>query len=451
MSEQNKRLQLLSQEEVAYTPVSIRRGEACAACRWYGHGYCHLVMSEPQAIEPTGYCNRFEAAPVPEAVDVNIMVDGDVTVVQMEERQSKEGNNRPGEPASSEASENKPGGSWLGAIKNWFVGGDADLAQGVFKALGDGYWLAAHTNNLQDLEGEILTEKAHKRYIARVQQGFVEMPELWLKHIKGTRHGKALWMWMDGHMVGAVGKFDDTPMGHAMEKYYRKLKPADIQLSHGFSFPKWGKKGTEYEDYNTFEITTIPVKYGRGANPYTAFEEVMTMALSAADRKMLEEILPADIAPRVVEWNDKQAGKLKELVDAGGVAFKGLFDFVDTTDKADKPADGDAQKAMGSLLSDLVDGQATTLDEATKAVKAVAALVERMEKRDKEWQAKLTVEQEARKALEARLDGKPRRVDDADAGNQVEGKEAEKATEELDAMKGEELDPHYPGMGVKKA
>src|SRR5690606_30317245 len=101
-------------------------------------------------------------------------------------------------------------------------------------------------------------------------------------------------------------------------------------------------KGTEYEDYNTFEITTIPVRYGRGANPYTAFEEVMTMALSTADREALEGVLPADIAKQVVEFNDKHAGKLKELVEQGNVAFKGLSDFVDVTGKDDdKHANGD--------------------------------------------------------------------------------------------------------------
>src|SRR5690606_29552551 len=151
-------------------------------------------------------------------------------------------------------------------------------------------------------------------------------------------------------------------------------------------------------------------------------------------------------AKQVVEFNDKHAGKLKELVEQGNVAFKGLSDFVDVTGKDDdKHADGDAQKAMGTLVSELSEGQATVLEVAEKTVKAIAAMNQQIQ----DLQGKLTAEQDARKALEARLNAKPRRVDDAEAGNEVEGKEADEANDTLDKQQsGGEFDPQYPGMNI---
>lgn len=441
-----KKLQPLTQAEVGYVTVSpnMGSGEACAACRWYytlpEGSFCHLVETNPEYIEPTGWCKRFEGAPPSAIPDLTIVVeDGSLSVeveppsMDMGDEDKQKGNNRTGEKPAT----NTPGGI-LGAIKSFFGVGSTEPPFNVFKTLGHRYWFAAYTNNFLDLEGEIISDKAHERYVARAQMGIVPMPELWLKHIVGTKHGETLWLWKDGHMVCAVGKFDDTPLGRAMEKTYRAARQKDIELSHGFEYPRWAKKDGIYADYTTFEISTIPTQYGRGANPFIEFEEISAMALSEHDRKMLEQYLPADEFQRVVKLNEQHGERMKQL-EAIGIAYK---DYADVTPNPPIPQPhADAQKV---LLGGVLEGQEETLSAVEKLTRVFDGAMKALEAQKTELaQAKAGYESAA-KTLQALINARPVRVDETN-GNAVTDTDADKA---LEAAAGVEYDPHYPGMKV---
>lgn len=441
---QEKKLQPLTQAEVGYVTVSPKMGsgEACAACRWYytipEGSFCHLVETNPEYIEPTGWCNRFEAAPKPEIPDVTIVVDNGSLSVEVEPMSMNDDHKQSNERASTNpATRSTPGGVW-GAIKSLLGVGSAERQTSMFKVLDNRYWYASYTNNFVDLEGEIIADKAHERYVARAQRGVVPMPELWLKHIIGTKHGQAVWVWKDGHMVAAIGTFDDTPLAQAMVKHYQRARLRDIDLSHGFEYPKWAKKDGVYQDYTTFEITTIPTQFGRGANPYITFEELSTMTLAETDRKMLEQLLPADEFQRVLKLNEQHAERMKQL-EAIGVAYK---DFADVTPASPAPQpNGSAVKA---LASNLLEGQEETLKALETltgvfngAMKALEAQKQALETREKALDEKI-------KQVQALIDGKPVRVDEG-SGNVVSDADAEKQLEEA---AGVEYDPQYPGMKI---
>lgn len=208
----------------------------------------------------------------------------------------------------------------------------------IFKGInGTDYWAARYTNSFEDRQREIIRDKALGDYVDRVNAGFVPMPELWLMHIKGSRHGEAVWLGHIGRFVVAVGTFDDTPAGQHAKAYYRK-QAGRITLSHGFLTPAWATKAepdgiTTYEVVNTFEITTLPPGAAVAANPYTSFEEVQKMAVSQKQIELLTEVLGEEAAARIISETEQQSKALEEL----GVRYK---DFVDVSAEEPKTATG---------------------------------------------------------------------------------------------------------------
>lgn len=197
---------LLSQEETAYVTVSTSRGKMCANCRWFQNyeDRCHIVYDLPEPILATGYCNRWETIPEPVTPDI-----APVPVVIVEP------------PEMEMEMARKPKGI-VERIKEVFTGSKDAPEFEVFKDdAGEWHWHATYTNNYEDLEGEILSQKAHDKFIGRLDMGLIPMPELWCWHTFGTKHGQAKLIWRNEHFIHAVGDFEDTPDAKAAIEYYR--------------------------------------------------------------------------------------------------------------------------------------------------------------------------------------------------------------------------------------
>lgn len=328
-------------------------------------------------------------------------------------------------------------------LKQWF---SRSPEHSTFKALGNGYWFASYTNNFIDLDGEILAEKAHDEFIARLDLKLVPMPELWAWHTPGTKHGQADTVWREGHMICALGHFEPG-VRESAEAYYTKNK---VQLSHGFTYPEWALKDGVYESYNTFEISTLPL--GKAANPYTEFvslEELKAMALTDEKKDFIKSILTdASIFEQVEALNNSVKNK-SELLDGLGVAHK---DATEVTEPETEPTE-EKQVVDVDLLEDVLTGQAEALNAADKALKqtgdVITTLVEQA-KQDKAAIEKLVAAQETHAkelaALQAKIGQAPRRASEDDA-TIVESEAAQKAVEETQNV---EYDPLFPGMKVQK-
>jgi hypothetical protein len=234
-------------------------------------------------------------------------------------------------------------------------------------------WVAAFSNNFKDRDGEIISEKAWDDYIERANSGLIPLPELWVGHIQGTKHGQADMIFGAGNFVVAVGHFDDTDLGRAALKYYQK-NAAKTPLSHGFTFPSWGLKQGIYGVVNPFEITTLPPPL-IPSNPFTEFEVENMKQISPEQKAALAIVFGQEKAETIVSTREQQSEEIK----AAGVAFK---DFAEVPAETETPADEaatvevEAVKPMADMLVDLLEAQGELLSVLAAQGKAIKALQE---------------------------------------------------------------------------
>jgi len=314
-------------------------------------------------------------------------------------------------------------------VKGIFKGNDEDIEGGVFKSLGGGYWYAAYSNNFKDLDNEIISQAAHDRYVQRVKAGLVELPELWLEHTPGTRHGKAVMVDTLDHIVFAVGKFDDTPEGRSAEKYYTERGSKQFRLSHGFTYPLGAFKDGVYHDINTFEISVLEVGQATPANPFTSFvsiKELEDMPITDEKRAYYERVLgkeAADKVARLAESDERKAQKLAEL----GAAYKGFADV----EALEAPAQETADMVINiEGLTELFEAMEFLMERQDKTEKAASGMATAVKARD-EWQASVEAKidaaikqfNEVTAAVKALIEARPKSVNDLEGS--VRDSEAE--------------------------
>lgn len=380
---ENKQFVPPEQAEVNYLPLSATPGQACANCRWFKaveweedgpevKSECHLIASYPEAIVPTGRCDRWEAVP-----EVN---SNPLPVVIVD---APSGDMQQGEAAFVVTQTVVDAGGksvtqiWEGLqataakyVRKLRQSRD-ELSNGM-KVVGNA-WLITWSNNFEDRDGEIFTQKAIDQYVARVDRGIVPPPELWVWHTPGTRIGQAAWVGRHGHFVMAAGEFDETPQAQAAKAYYQR-HAQKTGVSHGFTFPAATFDGKHYHDFNTFEITLLP--RDAEANRFTSLEGVKAMALDEKKRANLEAVFGKEQAEKIL--NDLEArGKALEET---GVAFK---DYVDATGDEAPSAAVEAVEAVEAdikaLIGDLIGDSAEEAQQRAAAAKAFTALAEQVQ------------------------------------------------------------------------
>lgn len=414
------------------------RSQACSTCRWlkepvvYGEdkieqivGYhCHIVEGFPAPIVPNGWCNQWTAVPEikPEPMEVVIVDATEIETGQMSIDKS-------GETAQIK------GKSLVDRVLGLFKSTPSDEPLPSFKALGNGYWFAAFTNNFQDRDKEILSRKAHEKYVRRVQLGLVDMPELWIHHIPGTRHGKALYVGMTDHTVFAVGKFDNTPLGALMEKTYSAAKPGTYGLSHGFTYPNWARQEGVYHDYNTFEITTLLPQ--KASNPYTPFmalpvdKEIGIMPLNEDAKQKIQTQFPGAVGENILKLVAQVEEGEKQVKDLLGAKYK---DFADATDKTETKA-SDTEDAVKSLIPGIMEGYGdlhSLVKAMDKRLDAQDKTIATLTTENTKMQAALALKPEPASQSEQTL------VDKLNTLTEAEKKELAAAQEQLSKKKGDQ-------------
>jgi len=317
---------------VNYDPLGGNKTYACANCEFFkaGVNMCQLVHGD---IVATGYCDLWtrELSKDERAADYAMPV---YMVEKSFGERVKE--------IVQELIGKKPD-----PVLTNFVSG--------FKTFGpdDRYWVAYYTNNAKDLDGEWFPEKAHDRYIERLDSGTVPMPELWYWH-EPIRSGKALWIDRIGHIMMAVGEFFDNPTGQIMKEFYKTTKEAH-KLSHGFLYPRSQFVDGVYWDYTTFEISPLPASVA--ANPFTAFGSVEEIGkpMNEQKKQQLVTMLGAERAKALLGEGEVKSKELDDLK----LEFKGA-----TSDPVEARI-----KALETSFNALVDVVIERLPVVTKAKK----------------------------------------------------------------------------------
>lgn len=259
-------------------------------------------------------------------------------------------------------------------------------------------WMASFTNNFKDRDGEIISEKALDGYLERVNSGFTPMPELWLGHIEGTKHGQADMVFGVGSFVTAVGSFDDTAEAEKAIEFYKKNAPK-VALSHGFTFPSWGLKDGIYDVVNVFEISVLPAPLV-ASNPFTEFEVNNMKQISPEQQTALSLVFGKDKVDTIIESRRQQSEEIK----AAGVAFK---DFAEVS--AETPVDEaatvevEAVKPMADMLIELLEAQGELLSVLTAQGKAIKAMQESVATKDAALATEKAASAAKLVALEAQL------------------------------------------------
>lgn len=225
-----------------------------------------------------------------------------------------------------------------------------DSAFTVQKDLNGVYrWIATFSNNFKDRDGEIISEKAWDGYIDRVNSGLVPMPELWMGHIEGTKHGQADMIFGVGNFVNAVGHFDTPEIGKQSADYARK-HGNKTALSHGFTFPTWALKAGIYDVVNVFEISILPPPLV-ASNPFTEFEVTDMKEITPDQQAAMALYFGKDKADDFIE----KRRAMSEDIKAASVAFKDFADVPTEETPSESPApEVDAKKPIADLLEALL-------------------------------------------------------------------------------------------------
>ena len=245
-------------------------------------------------------------------------------------------------------------------------------------------WVGWWTNNFQDKEGELFSLKAIDDYVDRVRSGLTPYPELWAYHIPGSKHGEAQFVGRIDHYAIAAGSFDDTTLGQrAADVYARAGKK--YAMSHGFNYPPSQLIDGVFHQFNTFELSTLPVK--AAANPYTAFEEMNKM-LTEDQVKELGTLFGPEIAAEIVANTEAKS----KAIEAAGVAYKSFAVVADVKEDAPEPevkAVKAVEASLGELIASLTEDSAAAADMTAEAMQKIADFMTAQQEQASAMQAEI--------------------------------------------------------------
>lgn len=279
--------------------------------------------------------------------------------------------------------------------------GAKDIEQTGFKVVGN-HWLTVWSNNFEDRDGETFTAKAIDEYVTRVDAGIIDAPELWVWHAgKATAIGQAAWVGRHGHFLLAGGEFYGAPQAQTAKAYFTK-HAKDTRVSHGFTYPQDKLVDKQYHQFNTFEISLLPK--GVEANLYTSLEGVKEMALSETKKKFLEDVFK-EHAPEILTALDERG----KAIEALGIEYK---DFTaseaEQNATAQREATENATKALGDLVTGLVEDTSTAIKSVTEALQAVKAVDAAQSALESDTSAQLAAMRKDIDDLRAEMDLRPR-------------------------------------------
>lgn len=439
----------LSQAEVSYDPnggTINPRSQACSTCRFFvereSGGYeCKIVDHYPAPIVPNGWCDWWTARPSfePEPLEV-VIVTPEAAMTETGEMALKVSDPTlwQGIVNSVTTTVNKA----LQAISPLKTDDTVPLTG--FKVNGK-KWVAVYSGIFEDREGEIFAIKACDDFLRRVDLRIVPMPVLALHHaVKatnpdiGAKVGETKALARIGGFMVAAGEFDDTPTGHAAQKYYAK-HAKKTRLSHGFWYAPEYKIDDVYYRFNTFEITLLPE--GREAFPYTAFsakERDMQNKITDEAKRYLKEVL-GDQADTVVSSLE---GATKDLVEMNARYKAFMDDMTPVASQTESPAAAtkiDDSAGFKALIGGMAEAQG-----------ALAMMLKAVDKRLNQMDAQHRKDLGRIAQLEKLLEADPTAASEANSTtlNDQETTEMKDAKKQLQDKQVTQMDPAFPGMNV---
>lgn len=280
---------------------------------------------------------------------------------------------------------------------------------------GDWWFIGLYSNKFEDREQEIISEAAHKEYVAWAnEKGFQppvtayhlprQKPGFWKKVMTAYESDKISTDAMNGLMESAYRKYalartqhlfySNGFVGVVAKVYQEKIEAAkrlsesdyDLGMSHGFTNVQISDN--IFDRYRSFEFSLL--LRDRAANLFT-FGRIMEgqTVFSDQDKKVLN-----DIEPGLADELDEVTSKMSQTLEEGGVAFKqeGEEEEAPAPDEETTPEEesGKGYTALVSKLvadlglNDLQKVLQTNFETIDKRFGALEQLVEKVQKTEDE-------------------------------------------------------------------
>lgn len=212
-------------------------------------------------------------------------------------------------------------------------------------------WFAIYSNNFRDDDrpSQIISEKSQQTFVDLVDGGYVDYPELWLWHTKGTAWGKADWVAYASGFAMASGL-----VYPGMEYVAHNLaKRGGNRVSHGMY-----KDLLVFDPHDdstilfhvTFEISPLPDWAAANAlTGFVTFDEgdfAMTKQKGLPPEK--KEYIAAAMGEDFVEVLESKLEKAQSLATAAGIESKeasdeGIDAEIEEFDQGDLEVGGDEE------------------------------------------------------------------------------------------------------------
>jgi hypothetical protein len=241
-------------------------------------------------------------------------------------------------------------------------------------------WMTIYSNKYRDQDNppEILAERAHEDFIARVDNKEADSPELWLWHLPGTQIGEADWLSYDKDNGFAIasGLIDKD-----VEAIAENLAEMETLVSHGMpveSIERDEKDLTVITRYDSKEISILP-DYA-AANLLTDFVVIKEQAMSIPDDK-LEFLKQAGL-------KDEQIAEINAALDQKGKDAEGL-EFKETEEESKdvkleiETPEEDETEPVGFTIEDVVEGVVAVLAPLQEKQEELAKAIEQLKESDK--------------------------------------------------------------------
>src|SRR3990167_5637548 len=181
-------------------------------------------------------------------------------------------------------------------------------------------WLALHSNKFLDREGEVITEQAHKDYVAAAEK-LDALPELWLWHTPLTAIGWADFVdYVDGFMVSS------GPYALGMDEVAEKLAEdaPTLGVSHGYRYPLEAKENGVIHRYWTFEVSPLPRE--RAANSWQPLNGWLAKEGKMGMRPMKRTFLARYLGDEKVTALAEKLERFSKELEEAGIDWKEIED-----------------------------------------------------------------------------------------------------------------------------
>jgi hypothetical protein len=198
------------------------------------------------------------------------------------------------------------------------------------KQLGSDYFLTWTTNAFKDREQETFTTQSIEDYLKnREKSGNTEEPyDFW--HIDGTEFATVQWQGGVGRQLVEIGKYDDTPTGHAFKEFFDRypnghpiLAPYGWGCSHEYAYSPQDREDGVYEWFNKRKSTVLPLH--EAANPFTLAEfglGAKNMKLSKRQKEAITIIADEIGRPDLIDEIQRVGMERTSMLEKNGFEFK---------------------------------------------------------------------------------------------------------------------------------